>query len=476
VSTKTTSSLPSESAAGNDVPAVAPLYEELSERIDWLIRLRWLAVVGALVAIVLADWRLPGVLSLVPLVGVVSFVALYNLVFYLFSAEFRYFRGRGAKLRSSPLFAHVQISLDLISLTILLHYSGGVENPFALYYVFHVVIASILLPPVASFTYAGLATLLYGGLVLLEYAGLVPHINLVGVVGPERYRRETYLFAAIFALGTTLFFAVALASAIASQLRRREQQLLEAGIAAARRAEEMAELNAKLRELDDFRNRFTMMVTHELRAPVAAIQSYIKLILEGFVPPEREREILERAERRAWEQLSLIGDLLELSKVKEKALEKVPPLALADVLRSVVDLMRAPAQQKDLLFSVEIAPNLPRVSLPAEQAKQVWTNLISNAIKYTPPGGTVVVSLTQNPNYVMGTVRDTGIGIAPKDMEHIFEEFFRTNEAKAMEPHGTGLGLSLIKRIVETYGGHVWVESEVGKGSNFTFVLPKVGT
>ena len=476
MSTKTTSSLPSESAAGNDVPAVAPLYEELSERIDWLIRLRWLAVVGALVAIVLADWRLPGVLSLVPLVGVVSFVALYNLVFYLFSAEFRYFRGRGAKLRSSPLFAHVQISLDLISLTILLHYSGGVENPFALYYVFHVVIASILLPPVASFTYAGLATLLYGGLVLLEYAGLVPHINLVGVVGPERYRRETYLFAAIFALGTTLFFAVALASAIASQLRRREQQLLEAGIAAARRAEEMAELNAKLRELDDFRNRFTMMVTHELRAPVAAIQSYIKLILEGFVPPEREREILERAERRAWEQLSLIGDLLELSKVKEKALEKVPPLALADVLRSVVELMRAPAQQKDLLFSVEIAPNLPRVSLPAEQAKQVWTNLISNAIKYTPPGGTVVVSLTQNPNYVMGTVRDTGIGIAPKDMEHIFEEFFRTNEAKAMEPHGTGLGLSLIKRIVETYGGHVWVESEVGKGSNFTFVLPKVGT
>jgi len=471
-----TNSRPPESADGNEVPAVAPIYEELSERIDWLIRLRWLAVVGALGAIVLADWRLPGVLSLVPLVGVVSFVALYNLVFYLFSAEFRYFRGRGAKLRSSPLFAHVQILLDLLSLTVLLHYSGGVENPFALYYVFHVVIASILLPPAASFAYAGLAILLYGGMVLLEYAGLVPHINLVGVVGPDRYRRETYLVANIFALGTTLFFAVALASAIASQLRRREQQLLEAGIAAARRAEEMAALNVKLQELDDFRNRFTMLVTHELRAPVAAIQSYIKLILEGFVPPEREREILERAERRAWEQLTLISDLLELSKVKEKALEKAPPLDLGDVLRSVVDMMRAPAQQKDLLFSVEMVPDLPKVALPAEQAKQVWTNLISNAIKYTPPGGIVVVSLTQNPNYVVGTVRDTGIGIAPKDMGHIFAEFFRTTAAKAMEPQGTGLGLSLVKRILESYGGHIWVESEVGKGSKFTFVLPKVGT
>lgn len=469
-----TNSRPPESQVRDEVPAVAPIYEELSERVDWLIRLRWLAVVGALGAIVLADRRLPGVLPIVPLVAIVGFIALYNLIFYLYSAELRYFRGPGAKLRASPLFAHVQILLDLTSLTILLHYSGGVENPFAMYYVFHVVIASILLPPVASFAYAGLATLLYGGVALLEYAGLVPHVNLVGLVGPDRYRQETYLIAALFALGTTLFFAVALASTIASRLHRREQQLLEAGIAAARRAEEMAELNAKLRELDDFRNRFTMMVTHELRAPVAAIQSYIKLILEGLVPPERQREILERAERRAWEQLSLIGDLLELSKVKEKALEKAPPLDLADVLRSVVDMMRVPAEAKDLLLSVEMALNLPRVSLPVEQAKQVWTNLISNAIKYTPPGGSIVVSLMQDANNVIGSVQDTGIGIAPKDKEHLFEEFFRTTAAKAMEAHGTGLGLSLVKRIVESHGGRIWVESEVGKGSKFTFALPKV--
>jgi signal transduction histidine kinase len=124
---------------------------------------------------------------------------------------------------------------------------------------------------------------------------------------------------------------------------------------------------------------------------------------------------------------------------------------------------------------VEMAPDLPKVSLPAEQAKQVWTNLISNAIKYTPPGGSVVVALTQDQNSVLGTVRDTGIGIAPKDREHLFEEFFRTQEAKAMEAHGTGLGLSLVKRILESHGGRIWVESELGKGSKFTFALPKVG-
>ena len=160
--------------------------------------------------------------------------------------------------------------------------------------------------------------------------------------------------------------------------------------------------------------------------------------------------------------------------MKEKALEKAPPLDLADVLRSVVDMMRVPAEAKDLLLSVEMALNLPRVSLPVEQAKQVWTNLISNAIKYTPPGGSIVVSLMQDANNVIGSVQDTGIGIAPEGKGHLFEEFFRTTAAKAMEAHGTGLGLSLVKRIVESHGGRIWVESEVGKGSKFTFALPKV--
>jgi len=146
---------------------------------------------------------------------------------------------------------------------------------------------------------------------------------------------------------------------------------------------------------------------------------------------------------------------------------------IAEVLEGVSDLMRARAEEKDLFFSVQIEPDLPPVKANVEHMKQLWTNLISNAIKYTEPGGIVVVSLAQNPNYVVGTVRDTGIGIAPEDIPRIFDEFYRTENAKAVERQGTGLGLSIAKRIVETYGGRIWVESELGKGSKFTFVLPK---
>ena len=106
--------------------------------------------------------------------------------------------------------------------------------------------------------------------------------------------------------------------------------------------------------------------------------------------------------------------------------------------------------------------------------KAVWTNLISNAIKYTEPGGIVVASLTQDADYVIGAVRDTGIGIAAEDLPRIFEEFYRTANAKAICPQGTGVGLAIVKRMIENYGGKVCLESELGQGSKFIFMLPKV--
>ena len=151
------------------------------------------------------------------------------------------------------------------------------------------------------------------------------------------------------------------------------------------------------------------------------------------------------------------------------------PVDIGPVLMGVADLMRARAEDKDLLFSVEVEPGLPPVKAMPEHIKRLWTNLISNAIKYTEPGGIVVVTLAQNPNYIVGTVRDTGIGMTPEQMTHLYEEFYRTEEAKTMERQGTGLGLSIAKRIVDSYGGRLWVESELGKGSRFSFALPKMG-
>ncbi len=371
-------------------------------------------------------------------------------------------------------FSKLQIASDIVFFTLVLHFTGGIENPFYIFYVVYVTAAAIVLPRRSSFSYAALSLVLYSTLVLTEYLHWIPHIHLAGFVAPERYERGVYVAVVLFALGTTLFICAYLASSTAEILRRREKELLESNLSCEVRAGELSQLNVRLADLDKARSQFIRLVTHELRAPVAAIQSYLRLILDGYVPAEKQREIIEKSERRALEQLALISDLLDLARLQDKRGEAAPvPVDVAEVLHGVADLMLARAEDKDLLFSVEVEPNLPSVKAAPDHIKQLWTNLISNAIKYTEPGGIVVVTLDQNPNYVVGTVRDTGIGMSREQIAHLFEEFYRTEEAKAMERQGTGLGLSIVKRIVESYGGRIWVESEKGKGSKFSFALPK---
>jgi two-component system phosphate regulon sensor histidine kinase PhoR len=261
-----------------------------------------------------------------------------------------------------------------------------------------------------------------------------------------------------------------------ARLKEREQELVEANRACEFRAEELAELNARLEQLDQARSQFIYLVTHELRAPVAAIQSYLKLILEGYVPAEKQREIIQKAEQRALDQLALISDLLDLARLEQPRAEvDIERVDLAQSLREVCDLLRAQAQERDIAVSVQIDPEVPPLLANAEHVRQLWTNLVSNAIKYTMPGGEVSVTLSHENNGILGRVDDTGIGIAPEDLPRVFNEFYRAENAKAVERHGTGLGLSIAKGIVDTYGGRISVESQVGEGSTFVFFLPATG-
>jgi len=241
-----------------------------------------------------------------------------------------------------------------------------------------------------------------------------------------------------------------------------------------KRADRLAREKSELERIDFVKSQFTLLVAHELRAPVAAIQSYLKLILEGYVPQERQTEILRKAERRAGDQLELIGDLLDLAHLRDASAEI--PVARVDVsvpLREIVDLLRAHASEKDVTISIRSESDLPPVEMNEENLKRLWMNLISNAIKYNKTNGIVEISVGRHEKgEIVCAVRDTGIGIAPGDQDRVFHDFVRTDRAKRMEPHGTGLGLAIAKRIVENYGGRMWVESAPDKGSTFSFTLP----
>jgi two-component system phosphate regulon sensor histidine kinase PhoR len=275
----------------------------------------------------------------------------------------------------------------------------------------------------------------------------------------------------------TLWLVAYMTSSISVRLRQRDRELMQSHQATLVKSRELEAVNERLRRIDAERTRFMTLVTHELRAPIGTIYTCVELALAGFASPEAVRDILGRVKRRTSELLDLIGDLLRLARAREETSrdEQLALVQPADVLQGVVQLMKTEADSKDLFLSVDIDPDLAFVLANPDRLKLVWTNLLSNAIKYTEPGGIVAVALKQTDEQILGTVRDTGIGIPPEEHERIFEEFYRANNARGISPLGTGVGLAIVRRIVENYGGRIWVESELGLGSKFTFVLPRGG-
>jgi len=227
---------------------------------------------------------------------------------------------------------------------------------------------------------------------------------------------------------------------------------------------------------DRAKSDFVQMVTHELRSPLSAVQSMLRLLEQGYVGPvtSKQQDLIQRSQRRVSFLLSLVKDLLELAagKVEQLRGEK-NEVVLNEIITKVTELMQTSAQEKGLEWKVEIAEE-PLVLVGIEEGlERVFMNLVSNAVKYTLAGGLVAVRAWSENDQKKVEVSDTGIGIPEEALPRIFNEFYRAKNAKAMEMEGTGLGLAIAKDVVEQHGGQISVESTVGEGSTFYVALPK---
>ncbi|MGB4599707.1 MAG: ATP-binding protein [Trichlorobacter sp.] len=229
-----------------------------------------------------------------------------------------------------------------------------------------------------------------------------------------------------------------------------------------------------LKRIEAIRRDFVANASHELRTPVAVIKGYAETLLDGGLQdnPERSQQFVSIIASHAERLTNLINDILTLSKLesKETALELFP-LDVAGMLRKTRLLMEEHARQQGLSLTVTSPETLPRVMADHGRLEQVLLNLLDNAIKYTPAGGSVTIGAEQRGRQIAITVSDTGVGIPPKDLSRIFERFYRVDEARSREQGGTGLGLAIVKHIVQLHGGEVRVDSEPGKGSSFTVLL-----
>ncbi len=229
------------------------------------------------------------------------------------------------------------------------------------------------------------------------------------------------------------------------------------------------------KELEEMKNEFVGMVSHELRSPLAAIKQQHAVILDGLAGDlsGKQRELLSRAQDKIQGLLDLINDLLDLAKMEagHGQLEQVP-LALKDVLHELVELLKARAEEQKVNLKLELPEDLPLIRADRRSMEEVFTNLVANAINYSPDGGDVRITAVCHGDYLEIRVADHGIGIEPGEVAKIFDKFYRVKHPKARQVIGTGLGLSLVKRLLEAHCGSVEVESQVGVGSTFRVFLP----
>jgi PAS domain S-box-containing protein len=243
-----------------------------------------------------------------------------------------------------------------------------------------------------------------------------------------------------------------------------------------RHAGELAVALAELRELDRLKSEFMQNVTHELRTPLALVLGYTELLVEGECGPLEpvHHEMLTLVKRQVQSLCSMVDDigLTLLVQLQEPQRE---PVDLTELACIAVENHCEQARNAQLTLSAEIDPDLPLVNGAPVFLRRLLDNLLSNAIKFTPAGGAVDVRVRRNGNRILLAVSDSGIGIPPGEQQRIFDRFYQVDGKMNRRYNGMGLGLALVKEIVEAHGGTVGVESQVGKGSTFTVGLPTSG-
>lgn len=607
-------------------PYRLPLEAELIARVSWLILLRWVAAAAVIVLTLIAKHLLSLTIPWVKLCLIGVAILAYNAVF---TWRLRILRGTpGASIQTFNHFAALQILLDWLALTLVVHYTGGIESPALFYFIFNTIVAGILLPTSLAFLLAGFGILLVMGLALLEFWAILPHLVIAELHQPQ-LQGPLFLLAALGFFVSAILISIYLATSITGETARRTRELADLkqhledayqkmrtlyetsravnsslnlpqvlstivrqatevmgvkassirlldeegrflevsaayglsdayltkgkvdpqrgemdrltlqgnpvalldaavdprfqypeearkegirsvlsvpmmlldraiGVLRVYTGEERhftqeeteflmalasqgaaAIQNARafrqLQELEEAKSRFVFAVTHELKAPVAALQSQFAVLQGGYAGTltERQQVLIDRAARRMARLHELLRDLLALGALKDRLPQhKKTELNLVALVCRVAEIIQPEAEARGVTVSL----SLPDAPLPfratEEDVHRLVDNLLENAVKYTPAGGMVSLTLRAEESRVTLVVSDSGVGIAPEAMPHIFEEFYRAANVKVMGTEGTGLGLSLVKRIVDLYQGQVHVESKLEKGTTFTVTLP----
>ncbi len=291
-----------------------------------------------------------------------------------------------------------------------------------------------------------------------------------------------------------VFFAVIIASILLATLIVRPIRVLEGGtrlvaqgkfdqVVEIRTGDELEELGiafnkmiAGLKQLDELKDEFVFIAAHELRTPVAAMKGYLSLVLDGVTGPlaDKTKEFIQKVIASNQRLIQLVNDLLEVSRSEAGKLTiKVSQIDIVQPIKEALGELRPLADKQSISLAYEPPPDTPKIMADADRIKEIVVNLVGNAIKYNNDGGWVRVSHEVKNGEFITHVADNGFGVSPEAQKKLFEKFYRVATEKTRDITGTGLGLFIVKEIIEKMNGKIWAESEgEGKGSAFSFSLP----
>jgi signal transduction histidine kinase len=358
---------------------LTPEESTLIVRLGGFVAMRWIATASVLIASLLATQVVGISFPLIPIYVIVAIMAFYNLLLFFQSRALKAEAsglptyGILVPLRlslrrllmipkaSSPLVAkaraigNLHIILDLLALTAILHYTGGIENPFIFFFTFHVIISGILLHYRVAYVVATLAIFLVLLMVGLEYNGVIPHVNLEGFVFPNRFVQGPYILGILVALTICLYASAFMVTLLSGELRKRQREVVALKDSAIReKTKELKEANRELAKLETGRKQllhFLGIVAHDLKAPLSAVQSYLQLMVGGYAGEiaDRHKHMLNRSSQRITELLNLISDLLDISRIESgQIVSEFDMISFSKTVKESLENVRNTAKEKKI--------------------------------------------------------------------------------------------------------------------------------
>ncbi len=426
----------------------------------WLIRLRWYAIIVILIAYYIAKNLIYVTISDLPIYSIITFLIVLNVLSFSFLKYLQKSRVRKSS-KNVKRIINFQISTDLIVLTALLHYSGGVENPFIICYIFHMIIGSIMLSTKESFYQTSFALLLLGSMTYLEYSGIIKHFPLHGFIITNMYSNITYLVCTGLIFISTSYVVVYITRTIIKQAEKHEEAYLQA--------------NAELKRRDKVKNEYVMRITHDIKGHITAIQSCISVLHEKLTGPlnVQQEEFLSRALKRIRMLNKFISDLLSITNKRLMQRSEKKYFSLRNSLEEIIKIVEDDAQEKNISIIKNIDQSIDNIYGEPSSIEEVLSNIIQNAIKYSSSGKIVLIKVKDQQENLLIEVSDNGMGIPEYELPYIFNEFYRASNVKNEIKDGTGLGLAISKHIIEDHGGKIWVESILNFGTTISILLKK---